>query len=196
MFHDLMDSMLSGAGSGSDQEGPDADQLADLLGGLLEGSAGQQGGDAGDLLAGLLGASSSGGSGDLGGLLSAVMGGGGADAGVGSLLAPVTDQLAEKLGIPPETAQMIVMFAVSKLLSGQARGGAAATRSESASQGDVDLDDLMAHMSSDRGLDADYLQSTGMVDELSQQTGLDSDTAAQGLQEAFEMLGGQLGGAQ
>jgi hypothetical protein len=196
MFDDLMDSMLSGAGSGSDQEGPDADQLADLLGGLLEGSAGQQGGDAGDLLVGLLSASSSGGSGDLGGLLGAVMGGGGTDSAVGSLLAPVTDQLAEKLGIPPETAQMIVMFVVSKLLSGQARGGAAATRSGSASQDDFDMDDLMAHMSSDQGLDADYLQSTGMVDELSQQTGLDSDTAAQGLQEAFEMLGGQFGAAQ
>jgi hypothetical protein len=196
MFDDLMNSMLSGAGSESDQEGPDADQLADLLGGLLGGSADQGGGDAGDLLAGLLGASSSGGGGDLGGLLGSVMGGGGADTAVGSLLAPVTDQLAGKLGIPPETAQMVVMFAVSKLLSGQARGGAAATRSGSAGEGDFDLDDLMAHMSSDRGLDADYLQSTGMVDELSQQTGLDSDTAAQGLQEALEMLGGQLGGAQ
>jgi hypothetical protein len=189
MFDDLMNSMLSGAGSGSDQGGPDADQLGDLLGGLLEGSAGQQGGDAGDLLAGLLGGSSSGGAGDLGGLLGAVMGGGGAEAGVGSLLVPVTDQLAEKLGIPPETAQMIVVFVVGKLLSGRMRGGAA-------SQGDFDLDDLMAQMSSDRGLDADYLQSIGMVDELSQQAGLDSDTAAQGLQEAFEMLGGQLGGVQ
>jgi hypothetical protein len=190
MFDDLMNSMLSGAGSQSDQDGPDADQLADLLGGLMEGSAGQQGGDAGDLLAGLLGASSSGGAGDLGGLLGAVMGGGGADTGVSSMLAPVTDHLAEKLGIPPEMAQMIVVFVVGKLLSGRMRGGAAA------GQDDVDLDDLFAHMSSDRGLDADYLQSTGMVDELSQQTGLDSDAAAQGLQEAFGMLGGQLGGAR
>jgi hypothetical protein len=190
MFDDLMNSMLSGAESGSDQAGPDADQLADLLGGLLGGSAGQQGGDAGDLLAGLLGGGSSGGSGDFGGLLGAVMGGGGAEAGVGSLLAPVTDQLAQKLGIPPETAQMVVVFVVGKLLSGRMRGGAAA------GQGDVDLDDLLARMGGDRGLDADYLQSTGMVDELSQQAGLDSETAAKGLQEAFEMLGGQLGGAQ
>ena len=216
MFDDLMNAMLSGAGSESEEDKPDADELANLLGGLLGESAEQGGGDAGDLLAGLMGG---GGSqeagGDVGDLLGAVLGGessegagemgaltilnavmgGGADTGVSSMLAPVTDHLAKKLGVPPEMAQMIVTFVVGKLLSSQMRGGAAATRSGAAAQDDFDLDDLVAHMN-EGGLDADYLQSTGMVDELAQQTGLDSDTAARGLQDAFEMLGGQLGEGQ
>jgi hypothetical protein len=40
------------------------------------------------------------------------------------------------------------------------------------------------------------LQSSGLADELAEQAGLDPDTATRGLQEAFEMLGGQLGGGQ
>ena len=216
MLDDLMNSMLSGGESESDEDKPDADELANLLGGLLGGSADQEGADAGDLLAGLLGGAGSQEAGDVGDLLGAVlggggsegagemgaltilnaiMGGGGAETGVSSMLEPVTDHLAKKLGVPPETAQMIVMFVVGKLLSSRARGAGATRSRATMGRDEVDFDDVLAHMN-EGGLDTDYLQSTGMVDELSQQTGLDSDTAARGLQEAFEMLGGQLGQGQ
>jgi hypothetical protein len=51
-------------------------------------------------------------------------------------------------------------------------------------------------MGSGQGLDSDFLQSSGLADELAEQAGLDPDIATRGLQEAFQMLGGQLGGGQ
>jgi hypothetical protein len=85
---------------------------------------------------------------------------------------------------------MVLTFAITQLLSGGKRGGA------STGQGGLDLDDLMVRAASGEGLDTDYIQSTGMADELAQQTGLDSDTAARSLQEALQMMGGQMGGTQ
>ncbi|MHC5035462.1 MAG: hypothetical protein ACYTFZ_10545, partial [Planctomycetota bacterium] len=118
------------------------------------------------------------------------MGGSSTNTGTSAMLAPMTDALAKKLGLPPEIAQMVLTFAITRLLSGGKRGGA------SASQGGLDLDDLMVRAASNEGIDTDYIQSTGMADELAQQTGLDSDTAARSLQEALQMMGGQMGGTQ
>ena len=191
MMDDLLKGLMSGAGSqqGGDQD--DDDALADMLGGLMGGGTPSGGADAGDLLEAFMGRGSSQGAGGMGDLLGALMGGGGANTGAGAMLAPMTDALAKKLGLPPEIAQMVVTFVITQLLSGGNRGDASG-----GGQAGFDLDDLMVRAASGEGLDTDYIQSTGMADELAQQTGLDSDTAARSLQEALQMMGGQMGGTQ
>jgi hypothetical protein len=180
MLDDLMKSMMEGSGTGSGDQAA-GDPLADLLGNLVGGDAASGSGDVSDLLGGLLGAGSDQGAGDAGDLLGSLMGGAGADIGAGSPLAPMIQGIAEKVGLPPQMAQLIVTFLLGKLLSAGAGGG-------------LDLNDLLGRMGSGQGLDADYVQATGLAEELSQQTGLDSDTATRGLQEALNLLGGQLGG--
>jgi hypothetical protein len=154
--------------------------------------------DAGDLLSGLLGGGGPQGAGGMEDILGALMGGaGGADMGQNAFLAPIAEGIAEKLGLPPQIAQLIVTFVIGKLLSGQAGGGRVPARGAGlASEEGLDLDDLLGRMGSGQGLDSDFLQSSGLADELAEQAGLDPDTATRGLQEAFEMLGGQLGGGQ
>ena len=168
--------------------------MGDLMGALMGGAAGgsQGAGDMSGLLGALMGGADSGqGSGGMGSLLGALMGGGGASTGAGSFLTPLVSSLAEKLGLPPEVAQMVVSFAVDKLFSG-ARGGAmSASRSGGDALDSGDLNELLVQMNSGQGVETDLLESTGMVAELSEQTGLDADTAAASLQEVFGMLGGQ-----
>ena len=79
---------------------------------------------------------------------------------------------------------MVVAFVIGKLLSGEA-GAGIATQPEGS-----ELGGLLNRMGSGQGLDATYLQSTGMQEELAQQTGLDADTAARSLQEVLQALGG------
>jgi hypothetical protein len=192
MMDDLLNAMLSGGSSQSDSDQTDGDELADLLGGILGGGAAQGGADAGDLLGAFLGAGSSQGAGGMDDLLNSFLGGGGsADLAANPLLAPIVDKLAHKLGLPPETAQVIVGFVMAKLLSGQSnRGRAQAGLAALDSQDSLDLDDLMGRVASQQGIDADYFQSSGMANELAEQAGLDPDTAARSLQEAFQMMGG------
>jgi hypothetical protein len=188
MMDDLLKALMSGAGSQQGGGQADDDPLADMLGGLMGGGTDSGGADAGDLLEAFMGGGSSQGAGGMGDLLGALMGGGGgANTGTSALLAPMTDALAKKLGLPPEMAQMVVTFVVTQLLSGK-RGGASG-----GGQGGFDLDDLMVRAASNEGLDVDYIQSTGMADELAEQTGRDSDTAARSLQETLQMMGGVQG---
>jgi hypothetical protein len=102
-------------------------------------------------------------------------------------LGPIVAGLAEKLGLSPQIAQMVVTFVLSKLLSGHSsKAGVLADEG----QPGLDLDHLMERMGSGEGLDAGYFESTGMTQELAEQTGLDPDTAARSLQEVFGALGG------
>lgn len=200
MLDDLLQSMMDGDGEKPQGDQAGGDPLSDLLGGLLGGGTpgdAQGAGDMGDMLGALLGgAGGAQGSGGIGSLLGTFLGGGGAGAQAGSPLAPMVSGLAEKLGLPPEVAQMVVSFVLDKLLSGERGGDAAlASRSGSAALAGQDLDDLLAQMSRGGGIDASLLESTGMTAELAEQTGLDPDTAAASLQEVFGMLGGGLGAA-
>jgi hypothetical protein len=200
MVDDLLNSLLGGAGEEPQDDQAAGDPLADLLGGLLGGGTpgdAQGAGDMGDMLGTLLGGTGGAqGAGDMGSLLGAFLGSGDASAGAASPLAPMVSGLTEKLGLPPEVAQMVVSFVLDKLLSGARGGGAVpASRSGSGTSAGQDLDDLVAQMSSGKGVDAGFLESTGMTNELSQQTGLDPDTAAASLQEVFDMMGGQFGAA-
>lgn len=174
---DLLGSLLGGAGG----ESGDA---ADLLGGLLGGAGGQAGG-ASALLGGLLGGSQQGGG--MGGLLGAMLGGGGG----GGPLASMIDGIANKLGLPPETVQQVVAFVMGKLLSGKmaSAGGRAPGQ---AAQESLDLEQMLGQVSRGGEVDADYLASTGLTEELAQQTGLDQEMAERSLQEVLGALGGQM----
>ena len=109
----------------------------------------------------------------------------------GSFLTPLVSSLAEKLGLPGEVAQMVVSFAVDKLFAGAQGRAMSPSRSGGDALDSQDLNELLAQMESGRGVQTDLLESSGMVAELSEQTGLDADTAAASLQEVFGMLGGQ-----
>lgn len=211
---DLLGSILGGAlqgGQAAPQGGQQAQGGLDL-GGLLEAILGggaqaqpsapmpRQPAPSGGGLGGL------GGLGDLlKGILGGGMGGGGStEAGLGSLLAPIANMLAEKLGLPPQIAQMVITFVLGKLLSGFAgqQGGGMVPAPQAVPsypypqqqqpQG-LNLDDLLQRMGSPQGVEASYIQATGMADELAGYTGLDPEMATQSLMQAFSLLGEQMG---
>jgi hypothetical protein len=205
---DLLGGILGGMApqpGGAGQAG--AGSLPDLLGGILGGADGQV--DVGDI-AGILGGILGGGaaapqpaqrrSGGLGDILGGILGAGGANLGANSFLAPIIQELAGRLGLSPAVANAVVAFVMTTILPRLfgARGAAspqpASPRRTARAQPEegLDLDHLLESMSSGRQLEPAYFQSTGMADELAQQTGLDVNTAAESLQEVFALLGGQL----
>jgi hypothetical protein len=218
---DLLGGILGGASGG--QRGGAG--MGDLLEGILGGGGPQGAGDMGDLLEGILGGGGGPqGAGGMGDLLEGILGGGaqqqprrsaappadgiagilggilgGTDMGSNSFLAPIIEGLAEKLGLPPAVAQMVISFVLSKLLAGAGSRGQAPvpgarprTQPRQVTPQGFDLDHLLGQMGSEGGLDSNYLMSTGMHTELAEQTGLDPETAARSMEEALNMmLGGQ-----
>ena len=114
-------------------------------------------------------------------LVGMVLGGGQPAAsdqtGMNPLVAPIANMLAEKIGVSPQIAQMVVSFAMAALLSkGNDRGvagGLGATK-----QG-FNFDDLP---------EGGFAYDSGMVSRLSQESGMSEDEAASSLQEAIKML--------
>jgi hypothetical protein len=101
----VLGGLLGGGGAQSAQQG--AGDLGSLMGG--GGAQGAQGGDVlGSLLGGLLGGSVQGGQQTPT-----------ASAGISShpFLAPIVDGLAQKLGLPPAIAEVVVSFALTQLLN-------------------------------------------------------------------------------
>jgi hypothetical protein len=219
---DILGQIFGGAAqqpSGGTQQG--AGSIGDILGEIFGGGAqqpsrgAQQGaGGIGDILGGILGggAQQSGGTqqgaGGIGDILGGILGGG-SSINSNTFLGPIVQKLAEQLGLPPAIAQMVVSFILNKVMSGAAGAATPSQRTPSqvlpsqrpsqqvpqAQQG-LDLDDLLEQMSAGQTLDTGYLNRTGLTSELSQQTGMDPNTAATTLQEAFKMLGGALGSFQ
>jgi hypothetical protein len=203
---DLLGGILGGIApqpGGAGQAG--AGSLPDLLGGILGGADGKV--DTGDI-AGILGGILGGGtaapqpaqprSGGLGDILGAILGAGGANLGANSFMAPIIQELAHRLGLSPAIASAIVGFVLTKILPSLAAGRAAApqpvqpsTIPGSQAQG-LDLDGLLETMGGGQQVEASYFQRSGLADQLAKQTGLDQKTAAQGLQQVFELLGSQL----
>ncbi len=200
---DLLGGILGGmtapqGGAGQAGTGP----IPDLLGGILGGADGRvDAGDIAGILGGILGAGGAGApqpqprSGGLGDILGGILGGGGANFGANSFLAPIIQELAQRLGLSPAIANAVVAFVISTLLP-RLLGGAAATpaprRSTQAQPQGLDLDHLLESLGSGQELEPAYFRSAGMADELAQQTGLDVDTAAESLQQVFGMLSSQL----
>jgi hypothetical protein len=191
---DLLGSILGGATQGGQQQGQGGLDLGGLLEAILGGGAQPQTSEPMPTQStpGGGGQAALGGLGDLlKSILGGAMGGGStSEAGLGSALAPLVNTLAEKLGLPPQIAQMVVTFVLGKLLSGfagQQGGGMIPTP-----QG-LNLDDLLQRMGSPRGVEASYIQTTGMAKELAGYTGLDPAMATQSLVQAFNLIGGQMG---
>lgn len=152
----------------------ESDPMTDLIGGLLGGTGGsQQGGQPGGL-------------GDMMGILETVMGSQGGPTRMSTadpimmLLQPYVKQLATKMKISPEIAMIIASFAVYKLLSHYPT-----SRRDSNS---FNLDDMLRQMGSGQ-VDTGMLQSSGMISELSRQTGLDEAKTAKSLNTALTMFG-------
>lgn len=198
---DLLGALTGGgAPAGSQQPG----DLSGLLGALMGGGApaggsaptgSQQPGDLSGLLGALMGggAAPSAQSGGMGDLLGALMGGSQASSSAQSPLTSIVVGLAEKLGLPPQIAELVVGFVLNKLLSGSRSAAQVASRSGVEGAVDPDMEQILTRVSSGQQVDADLLASTGMTAELAQQTGLDPEKAEASLQEVLSMLGGAAG---
>ena len=121
-------------------------------------------------------------------------------------MAPIVDGLAQKLGLPPAIAEVVVSFALTQLLnsvmSRASTGGTPGTPTAAGSQRAVEgarglqMEDIAQRFQSGRALDAKYLHSTGLPQQLAQQTGLDLHTATGSLQHVFDMLASATGSGQ
>ena len=187
-MEDLLNAMMSGAGEEAGDEGQNDDPRAGIPGSMLGGSRGGQAGAMGGLMQALLGGGL--GAGAQGSGMESIMGAllGGGDGSVmanNPLVEPMAEALVEKLGLSQETAETVAGFALSKLLSGLL-GGSATHGGRSAR---TESNQIMSQLRSGEGIDPGYLSSTGMTQELVDQTGLDPETAERSLQEALEKLG-------
>lgn len=185
MLNDILEMMLQGQqGQAAPAPSTGGDPLSDLLGGIL---GGQMGGTQPAPAPQQAPASGVGSSGILGGLLDAFLGGSmGATGGTSSIgsnpmLAPITEALAEKLGISPQMAAVIVSAAFA-LLMNQLQNNNQQSGGRGVSTDSLDLDNL---------LDSRSLQQSGIASRVAQQTGLDEATAVSYLQEATTMLAGK-----
>ncbi len=221
----LLEGAAQGQRAAPQRQAPSADPLTDILGGILGGSAAPQprrsgGGDPmAEMLEGILGgggAPASGGDIDpIMGILGGILGGGAPQArpqqagagGLADILGgilgggsnraanPIVNMLAEKLGISPMIANMIVSFFMAKLLSnkvghmapGAPREGMNVRPIRAERQG-LDLDDLLDVMESGNDVNA-QLDETGMTRDLAKYAGIDKGTASNGLQELLKIFG-------
>jgi hypothetical protein len=175
------------AGAGSVPAGLD---LGSLLQAVL-GGGGSLGGAAQPA------ASEAGGFGDL---LGGIMGGGSSTMASDPFLAPIVNGLAEKLGLPPQIVQAVVAFVMGKLLGNRLQPGLAelqaAGPSRKARQRATTVEDIRQKMNRRQRVTKKELRSSGLVTELSKQTGLDRATAEASLQEVLDELGGQIGAGE
>jgi hypothetical protein len=193
---DLFGTMMDSTGGELDDQAAGDDPLADVLGGLLAGSGGTGGGAGmGQLVQAMLGGGLQGasaqGAGGMEGLLGSLLGGGGSGMAANPLVAPIADALADKLGLSREVAQVVVGFALSKLLSA-ILGGSRQPDGRSTAQDSMVARQLVDQVRSGGDIDPNYLASTGLTQELVDRTGLDAETAERSLQETFAMLGSQM----
>jgi hypothetical protein len=124
----------------------------------------------------------------LGGLLGVDMSGGaGAIANnplTNVFVAPIADALARKTGMAPGIARVVVVFALTTLMSAMTHQG---------SRKGFNANDLVERRSTDGTVSQKYLKDSGLVSQLAQQSGLDQKTAAASLQQAFAALGTHVG---
>jgi len=206
MLEELLKAILGGASASPSQSQSSADPMQEMLEAIMGGASGQQGGmqqggmqqQASDpisaILEAILGGAAQGGAQQQDSM--GAVGG----AGMDSFLGTIISALAQKIGLPPQLAQIVVSFVLKKLLSGaagasQSGGYSGGGLLPSASSGDegLNLDGLLEQMGRGQTVDARALQSTGMAEELSRETGLSPDVAAASLEEVLNMLSGQMG---
>ena len=204
----LLGALLGGGGAQSQTPAPSAGGMG-LLGALMGGGVAQSqtpAPSAGGM--GLLGALTGGGG--LGGLLGGLLGGGAQtqqaapSLPAGGAQGGIANALAEKLGVSPAVAAMIVSFAMALLLQAlqkraAEREGVSQQAEETATVGLAeapDLSDLLKGLGGRGQLGPEQLKAFGATTQFAEQAGIDVDVASQGVAEAFRMLGDQFGGQQ
>jgi hypothetical protein len=122
------------------------------------------------------------------------LGGGGQQSAANPLVQPIANAVADKLGLSPEIAMVAVSLVLNKLLSALSGGREAAPAQAAATQpGGFDLNQLLGQFGGGRSVDADFLRSSGLMDEMTEQAGVDEETAEASLREVFAVLGSQAG---
>lgn len=199
----LLQGFLGGAGGLAGSAG----QAPEEYGAQAEAGQGQGGLDLGGLLQGVLGGagglaagagqapSSSGGG--LGNVLGALMGAGSPATESNSFLAPIVTGLAEKLGLPPQIAQTVVVFVLGKVMGHRLQPGIdtglVSTRSGTDQPEATSMEDVLQKMTSGQRVTKTAIRDAGLAEELAAHTGLDHDTAEASLQQVLNALGSQLG---
>jgi len=124
----------------------------------------------------------------LGGLLGGGAPGNANTSALGSnaFLAPIIDAVAKKLGVDPQIASTIVSFALNALVANQSSG----KRGLRASAGANDLTDML---SGGKPVTQKYLKDSGLLSQVTAQTGLDQKTATASLQQVFQAFSTQMG---
>ncbi len=92
------------------------------------------------------------------------------DSPIMSLVKPFITPLAKKLKISPELAMIVVSFVLQKLLAHHPTSGRDSTQ--------FNLDQLLNQLNTGK-LDPNMIKSSGMVEELSQVTGMDQSDGSQ-----------------
>jgi hypothetical protein len=177
LFSDLMNGFVSG-------NKPAQGGAMDLVGGLL-GASGALGGSqksAGGMMD-LIGAVAGGGNSGAAGLLGGLLGGGQQQSPMASLLAPVTNGLAKKLGIPPALASIATGFLMNKMFGGS-------QQSAGSGGGGFGLDSLLGVMNGGGAGAADFVAKSGLVGELAQTAKVDEKQAGNVLSGLIGMLSG------
>lgn len=168
----LLGSLLGGAGGGAQGGAQPGGDLGGLLGSLLGGGAAPNtgGSNAQDPMGGLLGGLLGG----MGGNASPNMGAMGNMSGLNSILAPLADKLADKAGIPRQTAEAVVAviapMIINKLMNSGQQGAASMQR---------------------EGLTFTSGEKQEMVQQIASQTGLDHHAATNTLNQALQALTSQ-----
>ena len=207
-MEDIMKALMQSAGGAQQTSGGDA--MSQVLGGLLGG--GQQGGAGagGDMLSqaigGLLGGGQQGAGGGaavgqlLNGLQQVIggtpgsgqlpMGGGNVNMGANDpimmLLQPVVSQLAAKANISPQIAMVVASIAVHYLLQSHPSTPGASP---------LNLGSAMQSLASGSGISPSTMQSSGMLQDVMQATGLTEQQATKSLNTTFNVLGSHVKGA-
>jgi hypothetical protein len=204
-MEDIMKALMQSAGGAQQTSTGGGDAMSQVLGGLLGG--GQQGSGGGEALAqavgGLLGGGQQGGAAvtQLLGGLQQIMGGtpgsgqlpqGGGTMNIGAndpimmLLQPVVDQLAVKAKISPQLAMIVASIAVHYLLQ---------SHPSTPGSSPLNLGSVMQSLASGSGVSQGTLQSSGMLNDVMQATGLNEQQATKSLTTTFNSLAGHVQGS-
>jgi hypothetical protein len=193
-MQDIMKALMQSS-AGASQPSGGADALSQAIGGLMGGSQQSSGGGLGALLGSLLGGGQQGTPATqlLGGLQQVIggqpgwgnlpMGGGtlpSANDPIMMLLQPVVNQVAAKANIPPQIAVVVASIAVHYLLQSHPSTPGASP---------LNLGNVMQQLASGSGIPPSTLQSSGIVNDVMQTTGLNQQQATKTLNTTFSVLG-------
>jgi hypothetical protein len=180
---DAMSQMLGGLLGGGSQGGAGGDMISQVIGGLLGGQQSTGSAGAGPLLGGLqqiLGGTPGtgqqlplGGSGTTMASSDPIM----------TLLQPVVNNVAAKLGISPQMATLIASIALHYLVQSSPNTPGASP---------LNLGNVMQSLSSGQGISPNTLQQSGIVNDVMRATGMDQQQAVRSLDTTFGALGGHL----